>query len=145
LDKRRISSLHVQGRAEAIALAHALALALQELDSRNCLAFCPNLKTSIAHKPDTRSEITGTTAAAGQADTKQGGMRPHREPDVPLQEAGPQLQEEQEVWDKIEQELVRQVGLHCHERGLLLSRARSRRAEIMQVPSPPYTMIWHII
>jgi hypothetical protein len=89
--------------------------------------------------------MTGTTAAAGQADTKQRGVRPHREPDVPLQEAGPQLQEEQEVWDKIEQELVRQVSLHCQERGLLLSRARSRRAEIMQVLSPPYTMNRHII
>jgi hypothetical protein len=45
----------------------------------------------------------------------------------------PQLREERDVWNKADQELARQVGLHCHERGVLLTRAHARHNEMLEV------------
>jgi hypothetical protein len=50
----------------------------------------------------------------------------------------PEIIHEVNVWSVITHELVRQVYVHCEERGLLLNRARTRLLEVTATGMPLY-------
>lgn len=102
----------------------------------------PALAALFSHKPSSRSEarylgqvLDGMLSAVGTTSLPQRGRCPEAEaPSVAGTETlgfPPHVAAEISVWNVILTELVRQVYIHCEERGVVLERARVRLLQLL--------------